>query len=470
MDLLSTTMNQPASLMQSKWEAFGLTSPYRARRIRIAVYVCQMVVDLLTILMTFIIMSPVVTGYYLRNEDTALAVVAIVIYFIVSFSVRNYSFSAIQSANIAIARVAHAWFLTLGIVLFIIFTTKQGDQFSRAVFLAAGLGAGVAMAAAHVVAVALVRAYLKAPFVCELLIQDGVTETVVGVFDRHDADELGLSPDPSDPISLHNFSCLVASYDRVVVSCPAERRGAWAMYLQAAGCNGELLMPELLHVALSSQIGRQRLPTVQVSVGPLDLPNRLLKRLFDLAVTLPLLIALIPLFLAVSIAIKLESRGPVFFLQQRMGRSNRLFYVIKFRSMRHEQADRMGNRSASPNDDRVTRVGRLIRATSVDELPQLFNVLLGQMALVGPRPHALGSRAGEDLFWHVDNRYWLRHLAKPGITGLAQVRGFRGATDHRDDLSNRLRSDLEYLTEWSIAKDLQILIRTLGVVVHKKAY
>src|SRR3546814_15839125 len=138
--------------------------------------------------------------------------------------------------------------------------------------------------------------------------------------------------------------------------------------------------------------------------------------------------------LAVAIAIKLESRGSVFFRQERLGRGNRLFLVYKFRSMRVEKCDENGDRSTARDDDRITRVGQFIRRTSIDELPQLWNVLRGEMSLVGPRPHALGSRAGGALFWDVARRYWYRHATKPGLTGFAQVRGCRGATDQPSEI------------------------------------
>ena len=138
--------------------------------------------------------------------------------------------------------------------------------------------------------------------------------------------------------------------------------------------------------------------------------------------------------------------------------------------MRHDQADADGAQSTRKDDDRVTRVGRFIRATSIDELPQLLNVLRGEMSLVGPRPHALGSLAGDELFWEVDERYWHRHASKPGLTGLAQVRGYRGETKERQDLANRLYADLEYLSGWTIWRDISILLSTLRVIVHRNAY
>ena len=129
-----------------------------------------------------------------------------------------------------------------------------------------------------------------------------------------------------------------------------------------------------------------------------------------------------------------------------------------------------GARSTGRHDDRVTRVGRFIRAHSLDELPQLFNVLRGEMSIVGPRPHALGSRAEDKLFWDIDTSYWHRHAVKPGLTGLAQVRGYRGATETVSDLSNRLQADLEYLSGWSLWRDIAIIFATFRVLIHRNAY
>jgi polysaccharide biosynthesis protein PslA len=166
----------------------------------------------------------------------------------------------------------------------------------------------------------------------------------------------------------------------------------------------------------------------------------------------------------------IEDRGPVFFIQKRLGRGNRFFRMYKFRSMRVDRSDADGTVSASRSDDRITRVGRFMRCTSIDELPQLINVLLGDMSLVGPRPHAIGSHAGDKLFWEVDPRYWQRHALKPGITGLAQVRGWRGATDTEQDLAGRLDADLEYLRGWSLWRDVRILVATARVLVHDRAF
>ncbi|MBL0915539.1 MAG: sugar transferase, partial [Sphingopyxis sp.] len=182
------------------------------------------------------------------------------------------------------------------------------------------------------------------------------------------------------------------------------------------------------------------------------------------------LVILSPILLIVAVAIKLESPGPVIFRQMRVGQGNRQFRIFKFRSMRVENSDAEGRQSTGRVDDRITRVGQIIRRTSIDELPQLLNVIRGEMSMVGPRPHALGSTAGDALFWHASQKYWLRHALKPGITGLAQIRGFRGATEHVDDLARRVRCDLEYLSNWSLWFDVMIMLKTVRVVMHKNAY
>ena len=196
----------------------------------------------------------------------------------------------------------------------------------------------------------------------------------------------------------------------------------------------------------------------------------MIKRLFDLLLSALALLLLSPLLLGTALAVWWEDGWPVLFRQVRVGRHGREFGMYKFRSMRLAACDGEGRVSTLRDDARVTRIGRFIRATSIDELPQLFNILRGDMSFVGPRPHAIGSLAGDQLFWEVDQRYHHRHVCKPGLTGLAQVRGFRGATHRREDLINRLRADLEYVNGWSLMRDIMILFATLKVVVHRNAF
>jgi lipopolysaccharide/colanic/teichoic acid biosynthesis glycosyltransferase len=282
--------------------------------------------------------------------------------------------------------------------------------------------------------------------------------------------QVGLNPASRTPEMLQRFAHLIEGADRVVVACGREACSRWAMLLKGANVCGEILADEVQSVGAVgvSQLGSRT--TLVVSTGPLSLQQRLTKRAFDLCLATGLLLLISPVLLGIAVAIKLDSRGPVLFRQPRVGFGNKLFDVYKFRSMVAEGSDTRGDQSTMRGDSRITRVGRFIRSTSLDELPQLLNVLNGSMSLVGPRPHALGSLAGALPFWDVDDRYPHRHMLKPGITGLAQVRGQRGTAHHADDLTRRLQSDLEYMAGWSIWRDFLIILKTVRVMMHQNAY
>jgi lipopolysaccharide/colanic/teichoic acid biosynthesis glycosyltransferase len=192
------------------------------------------------------------------------------------------------------------------------------------------------------------------------------------------------------------------------------------------------------------------------------------KRGMDIVVSLLAIALYAPLLLLVAIAIKLDSPGPVLFRQRRIGQHGRPFQLLKFRTMHHRPSDCGRLRQTCPHDPRVTRVGALLRHTSVDELLQLWNVLRGEMSLVGPRPHAPGTCAGATPFELVSERYAQRHRVRPGMTGLAQVRGWRGQTDTEEKLLRRLDSDLEYIATWSLWLDCIILARTVATVLRMR--
>ena len=277
----------------------------------------------------------------------------------------------------------------------------------------------------------------------------------------------GITANTSDPANLDRIGRYM---DRVIVSCPPEDRDQWAPLLRAAGVEGEFVSVALRRLGALDLRNESGFAGIVISVRPLGFEARMMKRTMDLAISTVALVLLAPLMAVTALLIKLEDGGPVLFKQRRVGTSNRFFLICKFRSMRKELADADGRRSTSRDDDRATRVGRFIRRTSIDELPQLFNVWRGDMSLVGPRPHALGSLAGTKLFWEIDGRYWSRHTLKPGITGLAQIRGLRGSTEDEQSLTNRLQADLEYIANWSLWLDLKIMLTTLRVLVHSNAY
>lgn len=284
------------------------------------------------------------------------------------------------------------------------------------------------------------------------------------------AEEGDLQPSLIDPEMLDRAGHLFQNCDRIILACTPDRRAAWAEMLKCTEKNVEVLAPELDAVGAMALRRLGDRATLLVSCGPLGLRQSLTKRAFDLAISLPLLLLFAPVMALVALAIKLDSRGPIFFAQPRVGQDNRIFKMLKFRSMRISHGDEAGTLSTRREDERVTRVGKWIRLTSLDELPQLINVVMGEMSIVGPRPHALGSTAEDELFWTIDRRYWERHAVKPGITGLAQVRGYRGATQIKADLENRLQADLEYVNGWTLTRDFMILLRTVRVLIHSRAY
>ena len=193
------------------------------------------------------------------------------------------------------------------------------------------------------------------------------------------------------------------------------------------------------------------------------------KRAFDIAGAAALIVLLSPVLLAVAAAVKLSSRGPVFFTQRRWGRGNVPFDVYKFRSMYVEMEDRSGVAHTVKDDPRVTPVGRFIRRTSLDELPQLFNVLLGDMSLVGPRAHVLGMHAAGVRYEDLVPEYFARHAVRPGMTGLAQVRGLRGEVADAAHARARVASDLEYIRTFSVWADIKILLATIPLVLAGRA-
>lgn len=198
---------------------------------------------------------------------------------------------------------------------------------------------------------------------------------------------------------------------------------------------------------------------------PISEWSAVIKRIEDLCLAVPALIVLSPLLMAVAAAIKIESRGSMFFIQKRYGFNNDLIKVFKFRSMYAEMCDQNADRLTTRGDPRVTRIGRIIRKTNIDELPQILNVIRGDMSMVGPRPHAVNAKAGDQLYQSVVAEYASRHRVKPGITGWAQCNGWRGETDTKEKLVKRVEYDLYYIENWSVFLDIVILFKTVMQIV-----
>ncbi|MGV1752528.1 undecaprenyl-phosphate glucose phosphotransferase [Agrobacterium sp. CG674] len=212
-------------------------------------------------------------------------------------------------------------------------------------------------------------------------------------------------------------------------------------------------------------------PMLDVMDKPLRDWDAVAKRVFDIVFSLICISLLWPLMLGAAIAVKTTSKGPVLFKQKRHGFNNETINVWKFRSMYTEMSDPTAKKAVTKNDPRVTPVGRFLRKSSMDELPQMFNVLAGDLSLVGPRPHAVHAQTGDLKYTEVVEHYFARHKVKPGVTGWAQINGWRGEIDHGDKIKNRTAHDLYYIENWSLWLDLKILVLTpIRLIKSENAY
>lgn len=295
---------------------------------------------------------------------------------------------------------------------------------------------------------------------------------VVGVFDDRSRDRLVDSAlgqlvcgNTADLIELYKS----APFDKIVLALPhsAEDRLLHLLRRLRQLPVDIVLAPDLMGFRTERQ-GHSELAGLKLyslADRPIREPQRLVKGAFDRLLAGAALLLLSPLLLAVSLAIRLDSKGPILFQQPRQGLGDTLFSVYKFRSMHTDMGDVDGRQQTKRSDPRVTRVGAWLRRTSIDELPQLLNVLRGEMSLVGPRPHAPSMLIGDKGVFDLVDEYSFRHRVKPGITGLAQVNGHRGAIDTPEQLRARIDCDLYYIDHWSLWLDFKIIFRTAFICV-----
>lgn len=263
------------------------------------------------------------------------------------------------------------------------------------------------------------------------------------------------------------------SVDRVVITVPSTAQSRVRQLSEKLSS-----IPNKIVLAIDMQgfesdattIGRLgSFPVAYVSGTPEDAKRAFWKRVQDLIIAPIALILLSPIMILTAIAIKLESKGPVFFRQRRHGFNNQSFYCWKFRSMRTDMTDYKAEKQVVKDDPRVTRVGKFIRKTSIDELPQLFNVILGDMSLVGPRPHAIGMKTGNIESEKLVYEYAHRHRIKPGITGWAAIHGSRGPVNTKEDVETRVHLDTEYIDNSSLWLDIYIIFMTIPSFLGDKA-
>lgn len=440
------------------------------QRQRLYVRLLSVAGDIFAITISFLLANVIRFGDPLHSQGLNVLVVLLPIYLPSALSNRAYGIGNLTNSRLGTLKALGAFLFTVGAIALVVFFLKVSTDFSRLVF---GTGTMVALAAIPMLRFLLarvVRDSLNLLKMNEIIIEDGAKVMPLPGAVLLDAASERLAPRLDDPAMLDRLGRYLRNADRVIIACPPERRWAWAVALKGADVHAEVFAPE---VEALGPLGIDRYNghhTLVIATGPLAFADQFMKRAFDIGLVLLAAPFVLPVMALVAVALRLDSQGPIIFAQERVGLGNRIFHMYKFRSMYVNRLDQDGGQSTSRDDDRVTRVGRFIRANSLDELPQLFNVLRGDMSIVGPRPHALGSKAEEKLFWDIDTTYWHRHAVKPGLTGLAQIRGYRGATEKVSDLSNRLQADLEYLSGWSIWRDVSIIFATFRVLIHRNAY
>jgi Undecaprenyl-phosphate glucose phosphotransferase len=299
------------------------------------------------------------------------------------------------------------------------------------------------------------------------------TIELVGVFDDRQRATNGnlralVCGTASDLIELSRRRMI----DRVIVALPhsAEKRLLEVLHKLHRMPVEISLAPDMVGFSVAGKDSAEfgGLPLIDVYGRPLSFGQTLAKGAFDKVVAALALIAAAPVMIACAIAIKLDSKGPVLFSQNRLGFGDRVIRVLKFRTMYAEAADPNGERQSSRDDPRITRVGRFLRRSSLDELPQLFNVLRGEMSLVGPRPHAVAMHVHHRRNEDIVPDYALRHHVKPGITGWAQVNGHNGPVSTEEALRARVAHDLDYINNWSLWFDVRSLVMTVKIFFRQR--
>lgn len=408
--------------------------------------------------------------------------------FLTFFFSKLYQFEAVIHLGLHVTKVTFLCTLVFMILVALGFALKISTSYSRIWFFSWALAAPIMILFGRFFCFYLLHRLVKAGHLTRNIVLLGGTEQavkvlqqienaaepwnhIVGVFDDRStrlSEDMGNYPILGTLVDLVDFS-RKNRVDDVVIALP------WSADLRLSGIVADLSeLPVNIHLGpdMAGLLFPNRsfcflggMPMLDVADKPMGGWNMILKMIEDRFLAFFLLILLSPVMLVVAVCIKLESPGSVLFIQRRYGFNNQEFSVFKFRSMRQDRPPEEGVPQATKDDPRVTRIGAFLRRTSIDELPQLFNVLTGNMSLVGPRPHAV--QHNKEYAAKIDG-YFTRHKVKPGITGWAQVNGLRGETDTLEKMEGRVKFDLYYIENWSLAFDIKILAMTALVVFFQK--
>ena len=448
------------------------------------IMIVQRVLDPLVVVLVLFILSQIYSVGF-GTHLTVLAVTSFLLVLPIFKAVGLYKpYRSLSPATLG-PRLLTGWVAFLGALLFLGYITQTSLLFSRSLLLSWSIIVPVVLLAIHLTIWQVLRKIRATG-------RNQRSAVIAGVNDvsQHLAQQIQDSPEFG--IDLHGFfdvtDTTVASkfsgrrligsladlpryvqehnIDVVYIACTAEQEETIATLIKdlqdTTACVyfvPNILMFNLMHARSYELNG---IPLVAVWEVPFSEVQYVFKRGIDIILSLLAVICLSPIMVVIALAVKLSSPGPILFKQRRYGLNGQEILVYKFRSMRvTEDGDTVTQ--ATKNDSRITPLGAFLRKTSLDELPQFLNVLQGRMSLVGPRPHAV---AHNELYRKLISGYMLRHKVKPGITGWAQINGYRGETDTLEKMQQRINYDLEYLRNWSLSLDLQILVKTALVFLR----
>lgn len=457
------------------------------------VYSFQILVDLLLSAgLLYILVEIKVTPLFGEFPDSysLLIIIAMLIQFLVYsiYGVYRRSGSLYQGFY----RLSIAWGLFLLLLVSIGFVVKASASFSREVFLLwAAIGYAVQIVAYAFMyrTIGILRDILVEYAECVVIGNGRLAEhlvrsvnnnkwlpdKIIGVVSYEQEAETGKVADVAWLGHVAGIKQVIQKHDvkRVYIAVPLDQSGrVESLHVELLDANVDLIwVPDIYAMKLLNHSIREvaGLPLIFLNESPMTSTRTgiFLKAVMDRVLASILLLLLIPFFIAIAIIIKSTSKGPVFFKQERHGWDGAVFKIWKFRTMYlHDEVDGQV-KQATRNDSRVTPIGNFLRRTSIDELPQLINILIGDMSLVGPRPHAVAHNEYYDD--HIED-YLVRHRIKPGITGLAQVNGCRGETEQMDEMRERVEYDVSYINNWSLWLDIKILIKTPFSLFSKDIY
>ncbi|GAB1716392.1 MAG: sugar transferase [Nitrobacter sp.] len=440
-------------------------------------------------------------GYVARidgfNWDFIAAILAVAAAAVVCFQAADiYEVQVFRGQLRQMTRMISSWAFVFLLFIGVSFFVKLGDTVSR-LWLASFFFVGLAgLLAGRLVLRAIVRRWARHGRLDRRTVIVGADESGENLInalraqDDSDIEILGVFDDRNDQRALETCAG-IPKLGKVDDVLEFARRTRLDLVLFALPISAETRILQMLKklwvlpvdIRLSAHTNKLHfrpraysylgeVPMLDVFEAPITDWDLVLKWLFDRVAGVFILLLVSPVMALIALAVKLDSPGPVLFRQKRFGFNNERIDVFKFRSLFHDQADPLAAKVVTKNDSRVTRVGRFIRKTSLDELPQLFNVVFkGNLSLVGPRPHAIQGKLQSRLFDDAVDGYFARHRVKPGITGWAQINGWRGEIDNEEKIQKRVEYDLYYIENWSVLFDLYILLKTpLALLKSENAY